>query len=132
MPFATCVFRMSASSDQPASGIWNDGRGRAVHPLHARELRRTPARSATPGFPRQPFAHGANTEAKLLMLPPRVRDWQVLRVCFHTDVRNLRSRAALERIGGKLEGILRAHRWLRTTSRATPVRYSIIASDGPA
>ena len=31
-------------------------------------------------------------------------------MCFHTDVRNERSRAAIERIGGKFEGILRAHR----------------------
>lgn len=51
-----------------------------------------------------------NTEAKLLMLTHAFENWQVLRVCFHTDVRNNRSRAALERIGGKFEDILRAHR----------------------
>jgi len=43
----------------------------------------------------------ANTEAKLLMLTFAFETWQVLRVCFHTDIRNQRSRAALERIGGK-------------------------------
>jgi RimJ/RimL family protein N-acetyltransferase len=48
-----------------------------------------------------------NTEAKLLMLTHAFETWQVLRVCFHTDARNRRSRAALERIGGKFEGILR-------------------------
>ncbi len=52
----------------------------------------------------------ANTESKLLMLTHAFETWQVLRVCFHTDVRNDRSRAALERIGGKFEGVLRAHR----------------------
>src|SRR5262249_51204784 len=52
----------------------------------------------------------ANTESKLLMLTYAFETWQVHRVCFHTDVRNARSRAALERIGGKFEGILRAHR----------------------
>jgi len=52
----------------------------------------------------------ANTEAKLLMLTHAFETWQVLRVCLHTDVRNQRSRAAIERIGGKFEGILRAHR----------------------
>src|ERR1700722_385104 len=43
----------------------------------------------------------ANTETKLLMLTYAFESWQVLRVCFHTDTRNERSRAALERIGGK-------------------------------
>ena len=44
------------------------------------------------------------------MLAYAFETWQVLRVCFHTDARNQRSRAALERIGGKFEGTLRAHR----------------------
>src|SRR5258708_38213066 len=48
----------------------------------------------------------ANTEAKLLMLTHAFETWQVLRVCFHTDARNQRSRAALERVGGKFEGTL--------------------------
>ncbi len=42
-----------------------------------------------------------NTEAKLLMLTHAFESWQVLRVCLHTDMRNLRSRAAIERIGGR-------------------------------
>src|SRR5207302_1234574 len=37
----------------------------------------------------------ANTEAKLLMLTHAFESWGVRRVCFHTDVRNERSRAAL-------------------------------------
>jgi len=53
---------------------------------------------------------GANTEAKFLMLAHAFETWQMLRVCLHTDLRNARSQAAIERIGGKREGILRAHR----------------------
>ena len=53
---------------------------------------------------------GVNTEAKLLMLRHAFERWGVLRVCFHTDARNARSRAALERIGAIREGTLRAHR----------------------
>jgi len=56
----------------------------------------------------------ANTEAKLLMLTHAFEAWRVLRVCFHTDVRNERSCAALERIGGQFEGVLRAHRMALT------------------
>src|ERR1700674_3842050 len=55
-----------------------------------------------------------------------------LRVCFHTDARNQRSRAALERIGGRFEGILRAHRMAADYTARDSVRYSIIASEWPA
>ena len=74
----------------------------------------------------------ANTEAKLLMLTHAFEAWQVLRVCFHTDSRNGRSRAALERIGGKCEGILRAHRMAADFIPRDSVRYSIIAAEWPA
>lgn len=74
----------------------------------------------------------ANTEAKFLMLTHAFEQWKVLRVCFHTDARNQRSRAALERIGGQCEGILRAHRMAADYIARDSVRYSIIASEWPA
>jgi len=73
----------------------------------------------------------ANTEAKLLMLTHAFESWQVLRVCFHTDARNLRSRAALERIGGQFEGILRAHRMAADFISRDSARYSIVAAEWP-
>ena len=74
----------------------------------------------------------ANTESKLLMLTYAFETWQVLRVCLHTDVRNARSRAAIERIGGKFEGILRAHRMAADFIPRDSARYSIIAAEWPA
>jgi RimJ/RimL family protein N-acetyltransferase len=73
----------------------------------------------------------ANTEAKLLMLTHAFENWKVLRVCFHTDARNQRSRAALERIGAKFEGILRAHRMAADYIPRDSVRYSIVESEWP-
>jgi N-acetyltransferase len=73
----------------------------------------------------------ANTEAKLLMLTHAFETWQVLRVCFHTDARNQRSRTALERIGAKFEGILRAHRMAADFIPRDSVRYSILAAEWP-
>jgi len=73
----------------------------------------------------------ANTEAKLLMLTHAFETWQVLGVCFHTDARNQRSRAALERIGGKFDGILRAHRMAADYIARDSVRYSIVAAEWP-
>jgi RimJ/RimL family protein N-acetyltransferase len=74
----------------------------------------------------------ANTEAKMLMLTHAFEAWQMLRVCLHTDIRNERSRAAIERIGGKFEGILRAHRMAADFIPRDSARYSILASEWPA
>jgi RimJ/RimL family protein N-acetyltransferase len=74
---------------------------------------------------------GANTEAKLLMLSHAFEVWEVLRVCFHTDARNQRSQAALQRIGGQFEGILRAHRLAADLIPRDSARYSIVAAEWP-
>lgn len=71
----------------------------------------------------------ANTESKLLMLTHAFEVWQVLRVCFHTDVRNERSQTALERIGAQQEGILRAHRMAADYTVRDSMRYSIVAAE---
>jgi RimJ/RimL family protein N-acetyltransferase len=73
----------------------------------------------------------ANTEAKLLMLNHAFEVWQVLRVCLHTDARNLRSQAAIEGIGGKFEGVLRAHRMAADSIPRDSYRYSIVAAEWP-
>jgi RimJ/RimL family protein N-acetyltransferase len=72
-----------------------------------------------------------NTEAKLLLLSHAFEVWQVLRVCLHTDVRNDRSRAAIARIGGKFEGILRAHRMASDLTIRDSARFSILAVEWP-
>jgi len=74
----------------------------------------------------------ANSEAKFLMLRHAFEAWQVLRVCFHTDLRNQRSRAALERIGAKYEGILRSHRMAADFIPCDSLRYSILAAEWTA
>ena len=73
----------------------------------------------------------ANTEAKLLMLTHAFEAWDVRRVCFHTDVRNERSRAALERIGAQFEGVLRAHRLAADLTARDSARFSILAAEWP-
>jgi len=73
----------------------------------------------------------ANTEAKLLMLTHAFESWQMLRVCLHTDARNQRSRAAIERIGGRFEGILRSHRMAADFIARDSARFSIVAAEWP-
>jgi RimJ/RimL family protein N-acetyltransferase len=73
----------------------------------------------------------ANTESKSLMLTYAFETWKVLRVCLHTDARNARSCAAIERIGGRFEGILRAHRMAADYTPRNSARFSILADEWP-
>jgi RimJ/RimL family protein N-acetyltransferase len=75
---------------------------------------------------------GANTEMKRLMLTYAFDTWGVESVCFHTDARNERSAAAIERIGGRFEGVLRSHRLATDLRPRDSARYSITAAEWPA
>lgn len=59
-----------------------------------------------------------NSEAKLLMLTHAFEVWRVRRVSLKTDARNARSRANIERVGGRLDGVLRASSNGRRPARA--------------
>jgi N-acetyltransferase len=72
-----------------------------------------------------------NTEAKLLMLTHAFEVWRVHRVGLQTDVRNKRSWAAIERIGGRLDGIMRADRPGADDTVRTSARFSIVAAEWP-
>jgi N-acetyltransferase len=73
----------------------------------------------------------ANTEAKYLMLRHAFEEWAVVRVSLQTDLRNLRSQAAIERLGAKREGVLRAQRLGADNAPRDSVRFSILASEWP-
>jgi RimJ/RimL family protein N-acetyltransferase len=73
----------------------------------------------------------ANTESKFLMLCYAFETWGVLRVCLHTDARNLRSQVAIARIGGVREGTLRAHRMASDFTARDSARFSLIAKEWP-
>ena len=73
-----------------------------------------------------------NTEAKLLMLTHAFETWRVLRVNLRTDARNARSRAAIERLGAKLDGILRAHVPASDGGVRDTATYSLLATEWPA
>jgi RimJ/RimL family protein N-acetyltransferase len=65
------------------------------------------------------------------MMTHAFETWEVLRICLHTDARNQRSRAAIERIGGKFEGILHSHRLAADFIARDSARYSIVAAEWP-
>jgi N-acetyltransferase len=73
-----------------------------------------------------------NTEAKLLMLTHAFESWKVVRVNLRTDALNARSRAAIERLGAKLDGILRAHVPSALGGVRDTATYSLLAEEWPA
>ena len=75
---------------------------------------------------------GINTEAKLLMLTHAFEVWRVHRVRLTTDARNTRSRAAIERLGAKLDGVLRAHHAAYDGAIRDSAFYSMLDSEWPA
>jgi RimJ/RimL family protein N-acetyltransferase len=131
VPFA--IVRKEDSIVLGSTRFWNIERWAwpLGHPSHGREFPDACEIGYT-WLARSAIRTAANTEAKLLMLTHAFEVWQVLRVCFHTDSRNQRSRAALERIGGQCEGILRAHRMAADFIPRASVRYSIVAAEWPA
>ena len=74
----------------------------------------------------------ANTEAKLLQLGYAFDELGASRVALKTDGRNLRSQAAIERLGGQREGVLRRHIRLPDGYIRDTVYYSILAEEWPA
>ena len=54
------------------------------------------------------------------------------RVVWHTDIRNLRSQAAIERLGATREGVLRHHRRRPDGSLRDTVQYAMVALEWPA
>jgi RimJ/RimL family protein N-acetyltransferase len=69
---------------------------------------------------------GYNTECKLLLLSYCFEKLNTVRVQFQTDERNARSRAAIQKVGGKFEGILRKERIKADGMPRNTVIFSIV------
>lgn len=75
---------------------------------------------------------GVNTECKLLMLGHAFEQLGCVAVEFRTHFFNSTSRAAIERLGAKRDGILRNHQLLPDGSRRDTVVYSILDGEWPS
>ena len=73
-----------------------------------------------------------NGEAKLLMLGHAFEALGCLRVELKTDALNLRSRAAIARLGATEEGVLRRHMITDSGRVRDTVYFSVIAEEWPA
>lgn len=75
---------------------------------------------------------GVNTESKLLLLGHAFDQLGCVAVEFRTHFFNSTSRAAIERLGAKLDGVLRSHQLLADGSRRDTAVYSILDIEWPA
>lgn len=75
---------------------------------------------------------GINAAAKLMLLRRAFEDLDCIAVEFRTHWHNRQSRAAIERLGAKQDGVLRSHQIMPDGSLRDTVVFSIIASEWPA
>lgn len=75
---------------------------------------------------------GANVEAKLLMLGNAFEELGCMRVELKTDARNERSRAAMEALPAKFEGIFRKHMLMPVTGVRDSAYFSIVDDEWPS
>ena len=73
----------------------------------------------------------ANTECKYLLLRHAFEDLSAVRVQLKTDLRNVRSQRAIERLGAVREGVLRNHMVLWDGYIRDTVYYSVIECEWP-
>lgn len=73
-----------------------------------------------------------NTEAKYLMFSHGFDTWGLHRLQLKTDERNWRSRNAIERVGARFEGILRAWQPGRDGAIRNTAMFSITADEWPS
>jgi RimJ/RimL family protein N-acetyltransferase len=72
-----------------------------------------------------------NTEAKLLLLRHAFESLDCQAVEFRTHHLNLQSRRAIERLGARLDGILRSHTLMANGTWRDTCVYSVLASEWP-
>jgi RimJ/RimL family protein N-acetyltransferase len=74
---------------------------------------------------------GVNTEAKLLLMTRAFEELGAVRVEWQTDILNLRSQAAIERLGATREGVLRRHKRRGDGSWRDSVFYGMTVDEWP-
>ena len=72
-----------------------------------------------------------NTQCKLLLLSHAFERLHCIAVEFRTHFFNHRSRRAIERLGAKLDGVLRSHQRLANGTLRDTCVYSITAAEWP-
>jgi RimJ/RimL family protein N-acetyltransferase len=120
---ATCAFAVRDAVRQRVVGTT---RLYHIEPQHRRAL------IGYTWYAQSAQASAVNPAAKLLLMTQLFEAQQAVAVEFRTHFFNHRSRAAIERLGAKLDGVLRSHQIMPDGSLRDTVVYSILAHEWPA
>lgn len=108
---------------------WPPGVGRG--PVPSDDLPPSVAEIGSTWYAASAQRTGINAECKLLLLAHAFGSWKVHRVTFKTDARNKGSRGAIERLGARFDGVLRAHGPASDGSVRDTAYYSVLAAEWP-
>lgn len=131
---------IAAARDLAAQGlqipfaIIDAASGRAIGSTRYLDIRRAD-RGIEIGFTwiARPFQRTAvNTECKFLLLRHAFETLGCVRVQLKTDLRNLQSQRAIERLGAVREGVLRKYQLTQNDFMRDTLMYSIIDDEWPA
>lgn len=130
---ATALAAEEAGKEMPFAVIWKET-GEVVGSTRFMDI--DPANKSTeigwtwynPRFWKTPV----NPEAKLLLMQHAFERWGARRVWLKTDAKNLRSQAAMRKMGAQYEGTLRNHRFRRDGSMRDSVIFAVIDPEWPA
>ena len=75
------------------------------------------------------WASEINLECKLLLMTFCFEEWNAVRVQLKTDENNIRSRKAIEKIGGQFEGVLRNDMIRDNGTNRNSVYFSILDTE---
>ena len=115
----------------PFAVLDDDGRGVGMTTYMNVDLAVRRVEIGSTWYARRVQRTGLNTECKLLLLTHAFEQLDCLAVEFRTAFFNFPSRRAIERLGAKLDGVLRSHqRYTNGTLRDTCV-YSIVGAEWP-
>jgi N-acetyltransferase len=82
-------------------------------------------------FGRPWWGSGHNAASKLLLLSYAFETLGAVRVAWHTDIKNERSQAAIEKLGAQREGVWRKHRLRRDGTWRDTVQYAMTDDEWP-
>jgi len=82
-------------------------------------------------YARDTWGTVVNVEAKYLLFAHAFDDWGAIRVGLKTDVKNVRSQAAIRKLGARYEGTHRSHRIRPDGTIRDTMWFSVIAEEWP-
>jgi N-acetyltransferase len=82
-------------------------------------------------FGRPWWGSGHNAASKLLLLSYAFETLGAVHVAWHTDIKNERSQAAIEKLGAQREGVWRKHRLRRDGTWRDTVQYAMTDDEWP-